>query len=192
MAELSLGVTAAGDRRVGQRLGARRQLGDLLGADDLSGGLVGRERGLLADKSLAGGRGHHDREVLDLANAAIGVHQLLGPDHDVLVVPAESDEQVAVNRGGGRHEVSGFVGMQCEGLLHQHVRARLERRFRLLVMPAHGAGNHDDVGFGVQDSGIVGVGRGEAEARAHTLGHVRVPPVDGHELHGIPMVRQAG
>ena len=129
--------------------------------------------------------------MLDVPDATIGVHQLLGPDHDVLVVPAEGHEQVALGCGGGRHQVARLVRMNGEGLLHEHVCPGLQGGLGLLVVPPNRAGHDHNVRLGVQHPGVVGVRRSEAESGTHALRHHRIPAVDGHELHLIGVLLQA-
>ena len=85
------------------------------------------------------------RDVLDLAEAAVVVHEPVGFDDHRPVVPAVRDEELAAGPADCVVEVPGVGRVEGEGLLAHDVRAGLEGCLGLLVMEAGRAADDHDV-----------------------------------------------
>jgi hypothetical protein len=126
-------------------------------------------------------------DVLDLAHAAVIVHHPVRLDHHRPVVPAVGDHQVPARSPDGVVEVPRVGGLERERLLAHHVRARLERRLRLLPVIAGRTADHDDVRLRLDHVAPVARRRLEAELVLDPLQQVGVPAVDDRELDLIPV-----
>src|SRR5947207_4459760 len=77
-----------------------------------------------------------------------------------------------------------------ERLLAQHMRARLERRLRVLVMESVRARDETDVDPGVDDVAVVLAGQLEAPVVLYLLKQLRSLAPDPDELHVVAAQRE--
>ena len=168
--QLGLAVAAAAGLGSGPGVGLRDGLG--VGTRVVAG--LGQQ--------LAGHRVHVQRDVLDLADAAVLVHHLMGADDHRAVVPAVRHEELLAGPLDRRVQLPGVGRVDGEGLLAHHVRAGLERCLGLLEVVAGRAAHDHDVGLLGDDVVPVGGGLLEAELVLDLAQQLRVAAIDDDEL----------
>ena len=85
---------------------------------------------------------------MDLAQVS-GVHELLELEDGGMVLEDVAHHEDPFAAAGRLHELLRLPDLQGEGLLHEHVLARLERLPRQLVMEDGGAGHRDRLYLGI-------------------------------------------
>ena len=127
------------------------------------------------------------RDVLDLAEAAVVVHEPVGFDDHRPVVPAVRDEELPAGPADRLVEVPGIGRVEGERLLAHHVRAGFEGCLGLLVMEPGRAADDDDIGALGDDLVPVSGPLREAVTLGDPVEERRVAAVDDREVDLVAM-----